>query len=453
MGPKSLYLVMGQHPYTILITIAPNRNRNRQRRESRPKAKIGNKQNNSSSKDDSVKKMLKSLVKQALIGGGSILGGVYGGPTGASIGSSAGAMLSRIVGSGDYKVEENSLISNQVPVFSQGPRSVRIRHKEYLTDIIGSIAFSSRSFVINPGAVGTFPWLSAVAAQFQQYKMHGLVFEFVSTSADALNSVNTALGSVIMATQYNSALGPFTSKIEMDGYEFSTSSRPSQSFLHPVECAKGEMSIDLLYVRTGSVPSGQDQRMYDLGETQIATVGMQAAATIGELWVSYDVELLKPRLPPGGVVPGQYFRLNNGPYDGNNTLGILQTTPAGNLPITITAVGAGFDTIFFNSSISSGRFLVTCTWIGTGAVNYNPHTRTLTNLTVQPLWNQGAGSNVPIPNGGTSNAAQVQYTSIVTINGFNSAGSSIQFTGGTIPTTPTFVNVVIVAIPFSDTFV
>jgi hypothetical protein len=34
-----------------------------------------------------------------------------------------------------------------------------------------------------------------------------------------------------------------------------------------------------------------------LGNFQIATVGMQAAAVIGELWCTYDVELIKPKLP------------------------------------------------------------------------------------------------------------------------------------------------------------
>jgi hypothetical protein len=334
-----------------------------------------------------------------------------------------------------------------------GQRTVRIRHREYLNDVTSSVGFSNRSYVINPGVNSTFPWLASVAGQFQQYKFHGLIFEFVSTSADALNSTNTALGSVLAATQYNSVLPNFTSKIEMDAYEFSTNTRPSCNMIHPVECAQGEAPLEVLYVRTGAVPSGQDQRMYDMGEFQLATVGMQAAATIGELWVSYDVELLKPRLPPGGVVPGQYFRLNNGPFDSNNTLGVIQTTANGNLGLTISATGAGFDTINFPSSITAGRFLITVDWVGTGAVAFAVPTRTISNLTVQQLWNLGTVSNLASPNGGTSNATRGQYTAIMTVNGYNANGSTIQFTGGTLPTTPTYVDVVVVFIPASDSYV
>jgi hypothetical protein len=42
--------------------------------------------------------------------------------------------------------------------------------------------------------------------------MHGLVFEYKSMSADALNSVNTALGQVIMSVQYDAANLPFVNK-------------------------------------------------------------------------------------------------------------------------------------------------------------------------------------------------------------------------------------------------
>lgn len=54
-------------------------------------------------------------------------------------------------------------------------------------------------------------------------------------SADALNSVNTALGQVIMATDYNAANPPFGQKSEMENYEFGQSCKPSESQIHPIE--------------------------------------------------------------------------------------------------------------------------------------------------------------------------------------------------------------------------
>jgi hypothetical protein len=51
-----------------------------------------------------------------------------------------------------------------------------------------------------------------------------------------------------------------------------------------------------MYIRNGDVMSSADKRFSDLGMFQFATVGMQAASVIGELWVSYHVELIRPKL-------------------------------------------------------------------------------------------------------------------------------------------------------------
>lgn len=94
-------------------------------------------------------------------------------------------------------------------------KATLITHREYIGDIISSPtagAFSFNTYSINPGYVGTFPWLSNIAQNFESYKMHGLVFEYKTMSVDALNSVNTALGQVILSVQYDAANAPFTNK-------------------------------------------------------------------------------------------------------------------------------------------------------------------------------------------------------------------------------------------------
>ena len=73
-------------------------------------------------------------------------------------------------------------------------------------------------------------------------------------SADALNSVNTALGQVIMATDYNAANPPFAQKSEMENYEYGQSAKPSESAIHPIECARLQTTISELYTRAGAVP-------------------------------------------------------------------------------------------------------------------------------------------------------------------------------------------------------
>jgi len=97
-----------------------------------------------------------------------------------------------------------------------------------------------------------------------------------------------------MATQYNVYERNFTNSQFMENTQYSCSGKPSISLLHAVECSKFQNVNSVLYMDDDI--AGDDQRFEDLGKFSIATEGMQQTeCVIGELWVSYDVELLKPR--------------------------------------------------------------------------------------------------------------------------------------------------------------
>jgi hypothetical protein len=214
---------------------------------------------------------------------------------GARLGRDMGLNYSTITGMGDYEVKTNTLVRpTTVPDF--GINSVRLTHKEYLGDISGSVNFTSSTYHINPGLSATFPWLAGLARNYQQYRMNGMLYEFVSTSATALNSINTALGKVVIATNYNAEDPDFTSTVEMLTTQFSNYGKPSANLTHAIECAPSETASNLYYVRTDIEMEQKDLRLSDLGFTQVSTEGMQAEAVIGGLWVTYDVTFLKPTL-------------------------------------------------------------------------------------------------------------------------------------------------------------
>jgi hypothetical protein len=203
----------------------------------------------------------------------------------------------RIFGRGDYTVNKNSIMSDSaIPTFSGGKNYVDLVHREC---IVGSVQ-SSTAFTVqhainlNPGLLA--PWIARYSTLFEEYEAMGVVFQFRSTSADALNSTNTALGTVVMMTDYDAYDAPPTSKIRMEASEFATSTKPSLDVLHPVECKPKLNPLARQYVRSGPVSTG-DLRMYDQGTFYLATEGMQAAATIGELWVTYHYRFFKPTLP------------------------------------------------------------------------------------------------------------------------------------------------------------
>lgn len=289
-----------------------------------------------------------------------------------------------------------------------------------------------------------------MAELFQSYRIHGMVFTFNSTSADALNSVNTALGTVIMSTQYNVSQPPFTSKAEMEQYEYTVAGRPSRNLTHIIECDPSLQVMDHLFCRSGALPAGQDYQFYDWGTFQFATVGMQAAATIGELWVSYDIEFFKPRIQSGGSWPGDFTFIRNGPYvAGGSVLGTVQTTPIGNLGISVTSsTGASFDRISWPDYITSGRYVVTVYWRGSVAAGITYPTVAYTNL-IGSANNTLSGLQVFAPDGAVS-SSRVCAQWIVSVAGYAAGGSHITFTGGVLPATPVEVSISVLAIPLSD---
>lgn len=252
---------------------------------------------------------------------GSAMGSYLGASKlGSKLGSSAGRAIAKVIGHGDYHVTNSNIRNTLIPPGDSPPqfsnvsnREVRIQHREYIQDVLSASGStptvfdtSNGPFPINPGETKTFPWLSSVAGNFECYRLNGMLFEFKTTSADALNSTNTALGTVVMATSYNAANKTFLSKQQMENYEYAQSCKPSESMCHYIECAKSLNPLSELYVRIGDIPSGQSPQLYDVGYFNIATVGMQAAnVNLGELWVTYDITLFKPKLAVGGAVAGE----------------------------------------------------------------------------------------------------------------------------------------------------
>jgi len=244
-------------------------------------------------------------------GGGAVgnwLGDKVGlGGAGRVIGKGLGDFFSKLVGFGDYTVQSNSLYNqgvavphgDTVPSFGVRGHAVTIKHREFVKDILVPAVptdFTIQSYRINAGDTSLFPWLASVATNFQQFKVIGMVIEFKSMSADV--TAGGALGSVIMATDYNALAPDFVDKLHMENSEYAVSTKPSQSQLHSIECARSATAQEMLYVRnnTSSSTTSQDPRLYDLGLFQIATVGLPGSAgeVLGELWVTYDIELYKP---------------------------------------------------------------------------------------------------------------------------------------------------------------
>jgi hypothetical protein len=195
-------------------------------------------------------------------------------------------------------------MADSVPLFGTQDGAIRVRHREFVRDIQGSMLFNTQPFVINPSNGVLMPWLASFAQSFEQYRLMGMVVEFKSTSGN-FGIATPALGSVMIATQYNTRVAPFGDKSSMLNHFYGTSSKASESMMHPIECKDAFDPLKVYYIRNNDEVAGVafDARMEDYAVINVATQGQPLPPYItGELWVTYDVLLYKPRIRRGGAV-------------------------------------------------------------------------------------------------------------------------------------------------------
>jgi len=98
-----------------------------------------------------------------------------------------------------------------------------------------------KPLVLNPGCKRTFPWLSKIAANFQEYEFIQLVFEYKPVISDGNTN---ASGTIVMFTQYNpnqitgsnEKFGTVYNKRDAEGLDYTNSVKVIQGALHGVEC-------------------------------------------------------------------------------------------------------------------------------------------------------------------------------------------------------------------------
>lgn len=259
--------------------------------------------------------------------------------------------VSKLEGAGMYSGQgsyeggaTNDLITggdvSSIPQFASGSDetgTLTVQHREYIRDVYGNPAgedFLNQSLSLNPGLEATFPWLSQVAQNFEEYEFDQLIFTYRSTIAD-VSSANGQVGTVMATTNYNANEPAFSNKSQMMGYAHTMSEKTTNALLHGVECDPNKLSGNSgKYVRSQGIDPHQDIKTYDHGKFQLAisnTPSSIADNTIGELWVSYTVRLRKPKYytKEGFGISKDIFRNVGGMSTGYDTtvLGLFNGAP------------------------------------------------------------------------------------------------------------------------------
>lgn len=370
--------------------------------------------------------------------GGGLAGEALGGPVGMAIGNFLGGKLGHLVenitGFGDYKIASNSIMKGGMTppqiVNSVEKGGVIVRHREYIGEVSASTTFNAVGYALNPGLPGSFPWLAGIAQNYDQYRWRGVLYEFKSTSSDAVlsSATSSALGSVSMATEYDVVDDPYASKREMLNSLFANSTKPSCNLIHPIECKRSQTPMNLQYVRTGDYPANTDARMYDLGKFYIATEGMQGTGgVLGELWVTYEVEFFKQQIPDLDVAPVYTDMWTmTGITGGTGALEWLgnNRTQAVGVSMTGTTDSGSY---YFPSDVNSGDFIMIYSAIGgviPGSIPLSPPSLLESNCTATIIGTA--------PSTASANRNYITYIRIR----ITAANAAIGFLAGNLPETP-----------------
>nr|QKV51288.1 putative capsid protein [Crucivirus sp.] len=348
--------------------------------------------------------------------------------------------IARVDGPGAYTIRKNSLMSgSQTPAMHSVEDGVRIRHREYVQDVKTATAFTNQTFVMNPGLAEVFPWLSAIAQNFEEYEWLGLMVHFKSTCSDAIaSSTNLALGTMILAAEYNVNQAAYVNKQQMENSYFAMSSKPSCDMLMPVECDPKDNPLAVHYIRTGAVPSGQDARMYDMCNVQLASVGAQAAFNTGELWITYDVILRKPQLDSGlalAAASAHYSLV--APAVTTAYFGTSQVAKYDSIGLTVTGTAFSFPIG------QAGVYLVSWSARGASTASLVAPTTTLTNCTALQIWANDAATSMNTLGSPTSTIVQLEF--VISITDPNQL-CTVTLSAGTLCGTPTYGDLIVTQI-------
>lgn len=347
--------------------------------------------------------------------------------------------------------------------------AIVISHEEYLGEVLSSSnqnVMATASFKINPGNVLCFPFLSQIARSFQEYRLEGMAFHFRTMYAEATTGSTNAAGSVIMSTQYDPTDSAPTSKQEMVNTEYAQTSKPSQSMTHFIECGKSSSPLSNLYIAQQPESQKGDERFYNFGTFTIATLGIpETGATLGELWVSYQVRLFKPKIDINDAAKDRYF------YWGiNGTNVCTNALPLGNIDMSkeenqalymykasnYLPVKLAGSYIYFPGTRTPKSYIVKLHWFGANA-NINPGGANYDNCGFDTLLfpqTNAAGTVTPgniilaPPSGSNSAAMSLTYGVSQKLPAhLNGQPWGIELTGMTLPATCSGFRMYVTEIP------
>jgi len=252
--------------------------------------------------------------------------------------------------------------------------------REKVTNILGTTGLSAPNvqLFLNPGNTILFPIFSQIAATYEEYRVKTLKFEYV-TEAYTASGTNVSAGKVIMATNFDPDDANFATDTQAENYAGSVKGTAYSQMEHDVVMQgrkrhKGGMrdfSCNNYFVSSSAnvlSPVTGAAKFYDIGNFQLVTNGNASTAEIGELYVTYQFVMIRPKqqTPIGQNLISAHFAATASnataaaPFSAGGTSMVAVAT--GNLIPTFTATTCVIPSTF------SGRLQINALWT-TGSNN------------------------------------------------------------------------------------
>lgn len=269
------------------------------------------------SKSNQVARKAMNIAGSALSGVGAKIGNMILPGIGGHLGHAAEGLFKTILGFGDYSEAENinhplplnnTVMGLQTPAVRHSVENMhwdgqatRIAHREYIGSISMTSGFAAASYPIEPTSSFMFPWLRGISPNFQKWKLLGCVFEYVPTSTNAISGGSPAVGQVCMMIKYDDYAPNPTSLQNLLNCQGAVSGRPQDQIVCSVECDPGVTPLNPLYIVHPGGGVG-DEHFYRYADLIVATQGPAVYSNAGQLWVTYDMQLIAAYVEPEVLV-------------------------------------------------------------------------------------------------------------------------------------------------------
>jgi hypothetical protein len=255
-------------------------------------------------------------------------------------------------GNGDYVANSRNISNRGSRPNSNSASFSIIERREWVTDIVTSNvakATSIQKFRVNPGNPLLAKWGSKVAWNYESYFPMQCVFEYVSTSADAMSTTNTSLGKVVMAAQYNTFASEWDTLTEIENAQSAVMTKPSKNARCGIECKAALRGASSLFVSETEVTTA-GKAFYDMADFYIATSGLDATSVkVGALYIVYKMKVFNPVVNDRTELP-HVFGFTHTALTG--TANPFQGTLAQISDTFTPQFGDGFKATFANASLT-----------------------------------------------------------------------------------------------------